>query len=115
MKKKGNGRKKGKRKKRLERERMTRTKARRIHCKKRAILRYNLEEKEFNRHVLRAITLKVGRGEGEFLHFSSWNRRYSECLVSYGQEFRVIFDQRKKELATFLPRYQLEENQLLSA
>lgn len=77
---------------------MNKKKAERIHAKRRALERYNLNVTEEVRNVLKS---KIVRGDGTFIRRTS--RRVSVWEVAVDAAvYKVVYDKQRKEIITFL-------------
>ena len=86
--------------KRITRNKINHSIARRRHVKARALDRYALE---LNRFDLKEITTYILGGKAKFICFTR-GCRYSEWILKYREkELKAIFDRKRSELVTLLP------------
>jgi len=69
-----------------------------IHARRRAIDRYNLK---YNRFMRKELVQKILDGRAKFIEKQS-NRVSKWRIIYQGQEFDVIYDNKRKSIVTFL-------------
>lgn len=79
--------------------RLTKTRAQRIHARRRALERYELD---LNRHDLREVVESIQAGKATFVRRQSLRVSIWEVTVK-GQACRVVYDKLRKTIVTFLP------------
>ena len=78
---------------------MNKTQCQRIHAKRRAYERFDLE---LNRHQLRDLVQQIQNGKAE--HIESQTNRVSIKRVTFeGKKYTVAYDKTRQTIITFLP------------
>ena len=78
---------------------MDKKKSERIHAKRRALERYDLD---FTKKIRNQLLDKIKRSDGTFLFRQS--RRVSVWEVEHeNKKYQIVYDRNRKEIVTFLP------------
>lgn len=83
----------------LRKQKKDKAKTQRIHARKRALQRYNID---INRNDIEEIIKKINSGEAKFIEKQSL--RVSIWFVEIkGKKVKVVYDKLRKTIASFLP------------